>query len=162
MTLDELNTIGEVARQKCAREGGSIAAMTRARTRAMVEALRDEMLDGIALHGEAIDSEDVATWFNEILGAGFAVDEAAGGGSGKQSTQMLPTPAADHPSYTEYMNETVPIKVGPATALDVCEWTFEGGKLFSAQCGGGWWRIEDYQKCPSCARPIKRKSEAAR
>ncbi len=44
----------------------------------------------------------------------------------------------------------------------VCEWTFEGGKLFSAQCGGGWWRIEDYQKCPSCERPIKRKSEAAR
>lgn len=39
MNLDELNTIGEVARQKVAREGGSIAAMTRAHTHAIVLAV---------------------------------------------------------------------------------------------------------------------------
>ncbi len=39
MNLDELNAIGEVARQKVAREGGSIAAMTRAHTHAVVLAV---------------------------------------------------------------------------------------------------------------------------
>lgn len=43
MTLDELNAIGEAARQRCALEGGSIAAMTRAKTAAIVRALRDEI-----------------------------------------------------------------------------------------------------------------------
>lgn len=60
MNLDELNAIGEVARQKVAREGGSIAAMTRAHTRAIVEAIRDEVLHqrGLIAFSEILEGED--------------------------------------------------------------------------------------------------------
>lgn len=60
MNIDELNTIGEIARQMCAKSGGSIAAMTRAKTRALVEALRDELRK---------DNGFSHPLFNEILGS---------------------------------------------------------------------------------------------
>ncbi len=111
----------------------------------VAEALRDEIVeDGNCLYCVA-----TTKMYNEILASDGV--EAAG------------VSASEEPIRTVVGGvKSDPRDKTPAAAPDVCVWTFEGGKLFSAQCGGGWWRIEDYQRCPSCERPIKRKSEAAR
>lgn len=140
MNLDELNAIGEVARQRVAREGGSIAAMTRAHTRAMVEALRDEFEKQYT--GDNWNDRDISNVFNDILGSD-AVEKAAGGPTSNDG-QSGPT-----------------LSTTPAAELSQCEWTQEGWEYRRAGCNG--WSTHIYSpkysppgnKCPHCKAPIK-------
>ena len=68
MTIDDLQGIFATAHGARKWADGSDAQCDHAGLVAVVEALRDEMLEDMALHTSPIDSEDVSAWFNEILG----------------------------------------------------------------------------------------------
>lgn len=83
MNFDEIHAIGESAFRVELKTPGrgliaGLIAADRSRTRAIVEALRDEMLNGIALHTQPIDYDDAAAWFNEILGCNADGEEVGG------------------------------------------------------------------------------------
>lgn len=100
-------------------------------------------------------------------GHGVSRDEAAGTAPlGNESRIRYPAPAADHPSYTEYLNETMPMKLAPAA--EVCTWSHPKpgpiGQLVEYErstCGNPKWAegypkwVDGYfeSKC-QCGRPI--------
>lgn len=155
MTLDELNTIGEVARQKCAREGGSIAAMTRAKTRAMVEALRDEMKSTGKFRS-------VERAFNEILASDGEVKAAGGDSSGEIVASPAAAPTVGQRLIKAAKEAAAIAKGEKPAAAPVCVWTqYVRGDEPACNPSMTMYEGKAGLPCPRCNRPIKFK-EAAR
>jgi L-alanine-DL-glutamate epimerase-like enolase superfamily enzyme len=77
MTFDELFQIGEAAHKAHMKQpSGSWQGADRARTNAIVEALRDEIDIAIEAAG-AWAERDAAEWFSEILASDGVKSEAA-------------------------------------------------------------------------------------
>lgn len=83
--------------------------------RAVVVALRDEMLDDLALSTEpAIDDKDISAWFDEILGdAGEKVAEYTGG-----MNDLSVTPATDFAAHLTRQRDFSERTFGPGERVE--------------------------------------------
>lgn len=159
MNLDELVNIGNQASDDVAaraeRQGlcPSGLDMGRARVRAIVTALREEMTLGWEDDRPWGDVADVNKFMNKILASDGVV--AAGGSARKDET------------YAGAGALKVPVTASAPAAAPVCEWTHKEswigeGVAGEAGCDGERRFRRRKRNCPSCGKPIKFKSEAAR
>jgi hypothetical protein len=146
MTLDDLVKLFKAAKVATRPYVNGEHNGDRAGIRAVVTALRDEIFDarGNASYG----SLAIFDLFNEILGARFAEDKAAGGSARKGER-------ADGGDLV--LSNTAENFKAPAADPDVCEWTriALSNHYITGYGNRRYWDVNCTTECVECQRKIK-------